>query len=305
MRRRLILGGLLAAITLGLTGCPAIPWEPPEPYTTPEEACLTTATGPYVITEDGATVNGLCLTDGYVEIRADNVTVTESQIFGASEGGYWNPIVVVNGAHGTVLEHNLIDCGLANEGTPVASQGIRSPWGDTSGRAAHNEIRDCSDGIQAASNWRYEWNYIHRPDNTDETHADGVQWDTEDDGSPIHDVTFVGNTVLFPVASSSFQYHNNTDPAQGSYNIVVHYNTFRGGAAVVRIPRYGGPGNVFTANKVMRLDTEREFFACTTTENGTAPIQVWGDETGRPEDANILEATGEVLTRELCEAGVG
>lgn len=321
--RRLTPVALVAAVALAATGCLAN-----EDNTGPvagQEACDTTVTGDYYITTGGTPVaplviDGLCVTDGTVIVDADYVTLQNSTLDAAPPTSPY-PIFVDDGHHGITVATSILDCDTPTD-VPAQAIGIlaETPAKHTNPSLEglyldvhHNEVRNCTDGFQLASWSRYADNYIHLPADPPGAHADGVQFSTEDDGTPIHDTAFEWNVVEFPDASSSFQYHTNTsDPAGGPYNLVVRYNRFQGGAGVVRVPLYtNGGGNEFYGNHVGRL-TENEFFVCTSaTGEGTGAIDVWGRETGSTldsggdpdilDDDNVNLETGEILQREDCQ----
>lgn len=335
--RRLRALAVVVALLATAAGCYANPTEtgpgydpgPPATFTDdpapgPED-CTTTASGEYEVTVDGTVVDGLCLNPGVVVIRADNVHVRNSQITGrpvtASECdpqtdpeqciGYGATVITLEGADGAQVYHNLLDCG--GDTTPFDNAASVALAGSMTAR--RNEIRDCSDGIQTASNSTYAINYIHSPDNCDvpgvcDLHADGVQGSTNDDGSHVHDVVFEWNTVEFPGASAAFQYHAAHTAAEGWENVVVRYNAFRGGGYAVRFPDAGNGGLEFYGNRIANYAGFGEFGLCTVFNHGTDPIDVWGTETGDPtdsldrgipDDANIDEGTGAVIEREDCE----
>lgn len=278
------------------TTAPTTTTTAPTTTTTVPGGCTQTFTGEHTISTPGV-YDGICVEAGTLVIAASNVRVTNAHLT-ADPPSNFAGVYVLNNRTGIEIDHSVIDCGPASTGTPIASHGVQAEAGTTL-NVHHNDIVDCTDGIILASNSSYTFNTIHRPDNTDESHADGVEFSTEDDGTPIHDTLFANNSIDFPLASSSFQFHNNADPAQGPRNLIVRYNTFHGGAAVLRLPRFGS-GLQLYGNRVGRADTSQEFFVCDA-PGGTSVIQVWGSETGGGTvDDNINTETGGVLARTDC-----
>jgi len=322
-RARVGLAALLAVVllTAGCLGNPAnlgrffdgSTHTEPNPET---GTCTNNDTGEVDVTVDNTVIDDLCLDGGTLVIDADNVTVQNS-ILKASAPTFGFAIYVLDGSDNVTIRYNNIDCqgGLNEPDAAVIGIGGNS---NTSGLFTRNEVAHCSDGINAQSNWTYSFNLINQPYNCDivnvcDIHADGVQGQTEDDGSNLHDMLFEWNNIDYPHASSSFQFHNSAVPSEGWANVIVRYNQFRGGAAVLRLPSYDNGGLKLYGNRIGRLfptPEGDEFFVCTPFANGTDPIDVWGRETGSTadygndgvfDDDNVNIEDGTTLTREECE----
>ena len=166
--------------------------------------------------------------------------------------------------------------------------------------ATRLEIRNCENGTSLGSNVTFSNSLIHWPDNTDDSHADGVQ------GAGFDNVLFERNVIDFPLASGGFQYHSNT--GNQNSNVVVRYNKILGGAAALRLPgdnpncRPPNPScGPWSGNQVYgnRIDGHppREFFYCSGDPDS---IAAWGVETGNPADRNVDDSSGTEILRSLC-----
>ena len=255
-----------------------------------QQPCTTTVNGNFEVPGPNFVMNRWCINNGSIligtgdtNLRVDNSVIRSVGFAGAFQSNESNLL-------GLRVEDTEIDCQFGEGASGIAGGNYT---------ASRLEIRNCENGLSLGSNVTFSHSLIHRPDNTDDSHADGVQ------GAGFDNVLFERNVINFPLASGGFQYHSNT--GNQNSNVVVRYNKILGGAAALRLPgdnpncrppNFCGP---WSSNQVYgnRIDftPPREFFHCSGDPDS---IAVWGAETGNPADRNVDDSSGTEILRSRC-----
>jgi hypothetical protein len=161
-----------------------LPTDAPSPDSTgvPAGVDLTPTSGPLVVDEDGAVLDGLDI-DGSVEIRADDVTIRNTRITSADRYPVW----VGEHPDGRSAERFVIeDSRIIGEQDCSTAIGVRN----YTARRVH--ITGCEDGAKAAGSVLIEDSFIAELNLADGAHNDGIQV------SEGTDVVIRHNTILAP-----------------------------------------------------------------------------------------------------------
>jgi hypothetical protein len=123
--------------------------------------------GTVVVQDDGAVVENLSITDGIVEVRANDVTIRNVRITNDQEFIQWG-ITQETGFRGLVVE----DSEIFGNGVQQFASGISNSGGTITVRRV--EIHTITDGIMT-SHGLIEDNYLHSPKLFAEDHTDMIQ----------------------------------------------------------------------------------------------------------------------------------
>jgi hypothetical protein len=138
----------------------------------PKGTQLEVVKGDLVISTDGAVIEGKDV-HGFLQIRADNVTVRNTIVRGRKVNKN-DALVSTYQAKNTLLEHIEVD-------NQFISAWVDGVWGDNF-TIRYSNIHGTVDGMKVESGSRVEGNYIHDlsfladdPNHSDGTHNDGIQ----------------------------------------------------------------------------------------------------------------------------------
>lgn len=181
-----VIGGLVAVAAVarwpdtppgrtGPVGRPA-PTAPPVPAGFPDAATTgvadgvrLTPSGPVTVREDGAVVENLLVTDGAIEVYANDVTIRNVRVTNQSESLYWG-IAQRGGYRGLVVEDSEIFGGAAS--AHRLSAGIANHGGMITVRRV--EIHTVTDAIMT-SHGLIEDSFLHSPRYFEGDHTDMIQ----------------------------------------------------------------------------------------------------------------------------------
>lgn len=138
----------------------------------PKGTPLEIVKGDLVVTTDGAVIEGKDV-HGFLQIRADNVTVRNTIVRGRKVDQN-DALVSTYKVKNTLLEHIEVD-------NQFISPWVDGVWGDNF-TIRYSNIHGTVDGMKVESGSRVEGNYIHDlsfladdPNHSDGTHNDGIQ----------------------------------------------------------------------------------------------------------------------------------
>jgi hypothetical protein len=244
-------------------------WNYPDASNTGPTGLLRESTGNITVSKPGAVIENRKI-NGCVTIRADNVTIRNSEIRCEGKTGINN---WTQGHTGLLVEDTEIECGHEPGQTGISERNFT---------LRRSEVFGCENIIWAEQNVVIEDNYIHDPIPCciwpgGVPHTDSVQMPTPSSNIRIEHNTIYGGYI------NQQDFGNAAITSGASTNVLVTNNLLAGGGYTMYCPREPG-GFAWTNNRFSRI--------LVNTVGGFGPVADCAKHTN---SGNVYHETGKPL----------